>query len=241
MRQFSAAVVLAAVAQLTTATNNTSPDLGPGSVLPGGWSYVGCYTDDVNNRALDSGVGYTDQTGMSQGSCMVYCGSKGYNFAGIEYGTECYCGFGLKSSSSKDDDGTCDYICPGAQGTGDACGGQDHLSVFTNGPPSASNKPEVNGYTYSGCYVDSVSNRILNGALFDGPGYEAMTVEVCTSACKNAGYAVAGLEHESQCFCGSALPVDAQSVLGGPVDSGCDMLCEGDNTEWCGGDDRITV
>jgi hypothetical protein len=233
-------VLLALSAGLVSATEITTPYEGaprPGTVLPGGWSYVGCYKDNVNDRAL-SADGYTDPTGMSEGSCMVYCQSKGYNFAGIEYGTECYCGFGLDSDSTKEDDSFCNIECPGSQGTGDACGGQEHLSVFTNGPPKASNKPLVNGFSYSGCYVDSVSDRILVGYKTDGP---EMDVELCTSTCKENGYAIAGLEHATECFCSNTLAAGAQLVDGSVVDTGCDMLCPGDNTEFCGGQDRVTV
>lgn len=77
-------LLLALTTHLVSATDNTSPNLGPGKELPGGWSYYGCYSDDISNRALDV-QGYTDTTGMSEGSCMVYCGSAGYTFAGIEY------------------------------------------------------------------------------------------------------------------------------------------------------------
>jgi hypothetical protein len=232
------ALLLALTTHLVSATDNTSPNLGPGKELPGGWSYYGCYSDDVNDRALDV-KGYTDTTGMSQGSCMVYCGSAGYTFAGIEYGSECYCGFGLKSSSTKNVDGVCNYECPGAQGSGDACGGQDHLSVFTTGQSGGTNKPTVNNYDYAGCYADGgVDARVLTGSQTSSP---SMTVETCTSTCKAAGFSIAGLEHGSECFCGNSLPDGAQAIPGSPVDSGCDFVCVGDNSEWCGGNDRLTV
>ena len=236
MHHSFAALLLAGAAQLASATN-TSPNLGPGAVLPGGWSYYGCYSDSISDRVL-VGDKYVDETGMSQGSCMVYCKSKGFTFAGIEYGTECYCGFGLKSSSSKADDSSCNFECPGAQGTGDACGGQDYLSVFELDRGGADNKPQVGDYCYAGCYVDSVSERILVGSKSDG---DNMTVEKCTSTCKASGFSYAGLENASECFCGSSLLAGAQQALGNAVDSGCNMPCTGDSTEWCGGADRLTL
>ena len=51
---------------------------------PTGWTYEGCYTDSVSNRVL-TGTAYTDSTGMTEESCMSFCGNAGYTTAGMEY------------------------------------------------------------------------------------------------------------------------------------------------------------
>ena len=55
--------------------------LSPASNLPTGWSYLSCYTDSVSNRVLN-GATYADYYNMTGLSCIDYCGSKGYDFAG---------------------------------------------------------------------------------------------------------------------------------------------------------------
>lgn len=56
-------------------------------VLPGTWKYQGCYTDG-NPRTL-SGPTYGDGVAMTGESCIDYCDTRGYAFAGTEYSQEC--------------------------------------------------------------------------------------------------------------------------------------------------------
>ena len=57
-----------------------------------------------------------------------------------------------------------------------------------------------------------------------------MTVEMCVGACQTKGYALAGVEYGSQCFCGisisplSSVVADSQYQV---------MLCPGNSKEWC--------
>ena len=57
--------------------------------LPGTWTYQGCYTDP-GPRTLAS-ASYTNTTGMTEESCISYCSTLGYIYAGTEYSQEC-CG-----------------------------------------------------------------------------------------------------------------------------------------------------
>lgn len=57
-----------------------------------------------------------------------------------------------------------------------------------------------------------------------------MTVESCTTFCSSKGYAVAGLEYASQCWCGSSLTATATQVAAAE----CSLLCPGNNKEYCG-------
>ena len=47
--------------------------------LPGTWTSLGCYIDV--GRTLTDG-GYDDVFGMTDESCIAYCGSLGFNYAG---------------------------------------------------------------------------------------------------------------------------------------------------------------
>lgn len=52
-----------------------------------GWNYVGCANDSQSGRALGAAT-YTNATGMTVESCMAYCTSKNYKYAGLEYITQ---------------------------------------------------------------------------------------------------------------------------------------------------------
>lgn len=167
-------------------------DVSPASVLPPGWSYTGCYTDSTSSRSLNAAF-YYDNNAMTPQSCISFCSGKGYAVAGVEYSAECYCGATVPYYTG---DG-CNMPCTGDAGT--ACGGPNRLSVYSNPSSMVSTNPGPPGWTSQGCYQDSVSNRVL--------GYRANTqgglsIQLCTTACYNAGYQYAGAEYAGECWCG---------------------------------------
>ena len=63
-------------------------------------------------------------------------------------------------------------------------------------------------------------------------------VEYCVAACSGKGYAYAGLEYGSQCFCGNTLGTGSENV----ADSQCQvMLCPGNKGEYCSAGNRLIV
>jgi hypothetical protein len=66
-----------------------------------------------------------------------------------------------------------------------------------------------------------------------------MTTGKCKTACQNAGYVLAGVEYAAECFCDNTI-----QTPGGPAPDGdaqCNMPCAGDNTEMCGGSNRLNL
>lgn len=63
-----------------------------------------------------------------------------------------------------------------------------------------------------------------------------VTNELCTAACKSAGYPLAGTEYSGECYCGQVF-----SNGGAPATSGCNMVCNGNSSEICGGPNRLSV
>ena len=66
-----------------------------------------------------------------------------------------------------------------------------------------------------------------------------MTIELCTAACLAAGFSLAGVEYAGECYCGTTF-----TNGGGPAPDGnalCDMACNGNAAETCGGPDRLNV
>ena len=60
------------------------------------YSTLGCWTEGNGGRALAWNQGqYLDKSKMTTEYCLDGCGSKGYPYAGTEYGQECFCGVQL--------------------------------------------------------------------------------------------------------------------------------------------------
>ncbi|KAF2102406.1 WSC-domain-containing protein, partial [Rhizodiscina lignyota] len=96
-----------------------------------GWSYVGCATDSSTTRTFDgattiysAGVGDT----MTVDYCLNFC--KDYTYAGIEYGSQCYCGNTLASAAAPKagELGSCNMPCNG--NSTQFCGGNWALSSY---------------------------------------------------------------------------------------------------------------
>jgi hypothetical protein len=83
-----------------------------------------------------------------------------------------------------------------------------------------------------GCFVDSDS-RDLSGPSTSS---DSMTVEACSSFCTSNGYAYFGVQYTSQCFCGQSYGAYGQASA-----SDCNMACNGNGNETCGGTWRNSV
>jgi len=65
-----------------------------------GWAYIGCYSDNRDERALSGitfanlGIGKVTMTG-----CIAYCDANGFSLAGTEYAGQCFCDNVLVDSS----------------------------------------------------------------------------------------------------------------------------------------------
>lgn len=57
----------------------------------GGWTFRGCWTDNVNARTLTVGSVLVGAPGtkMTIEGCLAACGGMGYVYAGVEYSAEC--------------------------------------------------------------------------------------------------------------------------------------------------------
>jgi hypothetical protein len=130
------------------------------------------------------------------------------SLAGMEFGTQCYCGMALAFISTVGRTG-CTKACGG--NTGELCGGSNRLSVYNYTsyiPPQVVSN--VGQYNVSSCYVDSSSVRVLSAYTYT-PSTN-MTVENCVSKCYSKGYSKAGLEVGSECYCGDSVPSTATTA-----------------------------
>jgi Domain of unknown function (DUF1996)/WSC domain len=97
-----------------------------------GWKYLGCGTDvSSGTRTLaDKSSMYTAGVGnnMTVEFCMNFC--QGYKYAGLEYGSECFCGNALASDRAPKPGilGQCNMKCAGDNG--EYCGGGLAMSLY---------------------------------------------------------------------------------------------------------------
>ena len=64
-----------------------------------------------------------------------------------------------------------------------------------------------------------------------------MTNSGCIAACEAKSYTLAGTEDGGQCFCGNTLTGGSTQI----AETMCDMACEGDASQTCGGGWALSV
>ncbi|KAL8664532.1 MAG: hypothetical protein Q9202_002941 [Teloschistes flavicans] len=174
-----------------TASSPTSSTSSPSTPTVTGFDYQGCYTDSSSARVLTGKS--TSSSTMSYKTCASYC--SGYTYWGVEFGSQCYCGNSFTNPTTSAPASDCSTKC-----SGDAtqvCGAGNRMNLFKSNQQTPTNAT-VAGWTYSGCYTDSTSARVLTGkANYDS----ALTIEKCAALCK--GYKIFGAEYATQCYCGN--------------------------------------
>lgn len=142
----------AAASSTTSATSSTSAAGTTG--LPTGWSYKGCYVDNVDGRILITQK--PDSQTLTVESCVNACITSGYKIAGIEYSTQCFCGNTMINGGAlASDDSQCSNNCPGDPT--EKCGAGNRMSIYSNGAIVFQGKPKAQdtdlpgSWTYQGC------------------------------------------------------------------------------------------
>jgi len=112
------------------------------------------------------------------------------------------------------------------------CGGPSRMTMFNYtlgwGPPTL-----PTGWSSIGCWTDAGSTRALGSYSFTS---SSMTRELCMSTCLAKGYAFAGAEYSTECYCANSFALSSTSGA-----TGCTMTCGGNTTETCGGPNRLTA
>jgi WSC domain len=200
-----------------------------------GWTSLGCWSDSVGSRTLASSHINSDTT--SDDSCQAYCASVGYNYAGTEYGGECYCANTVNPDATQEPDTDCNMACQG-QPT-QPCGGPGRINLFWNGvsaaEPTLAVAPGIGNYEYTGCFTDSVYAR----ALSVRQNIADLTPAKCMTACASNGYKFAGVEYSSECYCGNE--IDNLQGFASDGEAQCNMPCSGDSSLKCGGPARVNI
>ncbi|KAI0541727.1 WSC domain-containing protein [Xylaria digitata] len=220
---------------------HTAPDLviTPIDDFPGGWYEVGCWSDDLRYPQL-GGSAYQDDS-LTIDSCVSWCDSKLYAFAGLKNGVYCYCGTDLKSKSVLLDDSQCSTLCPGDRDDEDdkeICGGPDSLSLYFNPYHQVYTNPGPEGSVSLGCFSEVHGISALDFKIPVEGGPLRMTVAKCVNECNIHGSSYAGLEQGTDCYCGDSIDDTAQPAT---EQYGCGYRCTGNASEWCGGVEHINL
>jgi len=202
----------------------------PPAVIPKAASYLGCFPDSGNFRALS----VTPQIGesMTPEVCLQKCTAIGYKYAGLEDGHECWCGETAPAASSKVAESKCSKQCTGSVQT---CGAPNFIEIYSTGVTTPLSPPPAPPASWStaGCYYDPVTPRALpNKQQISGP----VTIANCLAACENFAYA--GLEFGQECYCGMTIAGVQQAP-----DTDCNIPCAGNSPSpaMCGGGGRLNV
>ncbi|KIK64395.1 hypothetical protein GYMLUDRAFT_161073 [Collybiopsis luxurians FD-317 M1] len=174
---------------------------------------------------------------MTVETCVAFCNSVDYIYAGVEFASvliiitlDCDSTIQLPSVPTATSD--CDNPCAG--NASEICGGSESILIYTNGEPAPVIVQDIGNWSYTGCFTDSVGDRVLAAGI-DIPA--GVTAETCTATCHTAGFAVAGLENAQECWCGNALGNSSIHV----GDDECRDVCVADHDEYCGAANRLLV
>jgi len=243
-------------------TTPAGPTGGPSIVpLTGAFSYLGCYTESTNGRALSGLLNPVAGANLTIENCAAAC-SK-YIYFGTEFSGECYCANSLGTGSVLAVGGTdptqngCSMTCNG--NITEYCGGANRLSTYRRNStlpasgsasptaaPSATTSPagpitvqNITGYSYLGCYSEGSAGRALTGLANPIPG-NTVTPGACAKAC--GAYQYFGVEYSGECYCGDQINMGSALVAGNTPDvTGCSMICNGDQNSLCGGANRLNM
>lgn len=240
---------------------STATSTGPAAVqTAGSFSYQGCYSEGTSGRAL--GATYTTSGTMTVELCAAFC--KGYTYMGVEYSSECYCDNTIGAGGAPVTDGGCSMTCSGAPS--EFCGGPNRLNFYKSSPSTTGSSTttsqsststsstsssasatatgpvtvqNVPGYGYLGCYSEVQNGRALID-LQNPISSDKVSVEACGVAC--AGYTYFGVEYSGECYCGNTIQTGSSQVAGtDPSITQCNMACNANKNEYCGGPSRLNM
>ncbi|XP_012868659.1 PREDICTED: WSC domain-containing protein 1 [Dipodomys ordii] len=163
----------------------------PGPAARSRGTYLGCFSDEGQERTLKGAVFY-DLRKMTVSHCQDACAERSYIYAGLEAGAECYCGNRLPATRAGLQE--CNQECKGEKGT--ACGASDRLSVYRVDMLQPSSRKRQTA-TYRGCFrLPENSTNAFSTALIQAN----MTVETCSEFCSQKEFPLAVLRGW-ECYC----------------------------------------
>ncbi|TGJ81450.1 hypothetical protein E0Z10_g7326 [Xylaria hypoxylon] len=178
--------------------------------------YTGCYDNGQTGQkeALTLRTDL-DQQNMTVATCVSHC----------------------KVSTALLPEDQCTFPCTG--NSSETCGGDTEINIWMDPTfPPLADQTDVSEYVPVGCWTDEATE---GKALFyrqDSLDSSTMTTKDCLQSCLSGGFPFAGTEYGGECYCGvvvgngTALATDAST---------CNMPCNGNSDETCGGPSRLSL
>ncbi|KZL85915.1 copper radical oxidase [Colletotrichum incanum] len=209
----------------------TNGDVAPAILAAhGDFASLGCYSDHASARTLTTSISLPGNVRVSD--CTTACANQGFQYAGLEFGRECFCGSSIQNGGAPIPAKSCNMACTADKSQ--YCGGRAAINIYKSSKPQTGGPSVIpDGWEAKSCYTDSPSRRALS---YKVPSFDKFSAAQCVSKCAGLGYLYAGLEYGSECFCGST--IDGGNT---PASSGCDMSCAGNRFDTCGGAGRINI
>lgn len=91
---------------------------------------LGCYRDEKEFRLL-SGYFINFKSSNTPDKCVQLCLQSGFPYAGVQYGSECFCGADLPPDAVKLPDSSCNMKCSG--NLHEVCGGYYAMNIYETG------------------------------------------------------------------------------------------------------------
>ncbi|CAG2244656.1 Plasminogen,Hepatocyte growth factor [Mytilus edulis] len=175
-------------------------------------AYIGCYQDH-RKRILPKDV-LTDKS-MTVQKCRQFCRKKGFKFAGVENGNECFCGDVLRKNKQRKE-GDCKTPCSGNKQQ--ICGGPWRISIYTgtgsfpSHPSAGPNVIRKRSVEKENAFVKAITKatelnlnqhilvviRITEKEYCKDVTDKSMTVQKCRQFCRKKGFKYAGVEVASK-------------------------------------------
>ncbi|KAK8070329.1 hypothetical protein PG994_006945 [Apiospora phragmitis] len=193
-----------------TATSTTTQRPGSTATAVPTWQAVGCYRDlwPAAKRTLAELAETNDQT-LTPGRCQSTCRDRGYSYAGVENGRECWCGDAIQDDDKNAPaaEEACSTRCTGD--SDQACGGPALVYLYRW---TAETAPT---WVYLGCYGEEVGRILPHELPVPGGQDRNNTRAGCIEDCGRAGYVYAGLENGRECWCDNEIRQNGQLASDG--------------------------
>ncbi|KAM6340476.1 sialate:O-sulfotransferase 2 [Alca torda] len=191
--------------------------------------YIGCYVDNTRRRTL-RGVSFFDYKKMTVFRCQDNCAERGYLYAGLEFGAECYCGHKIQASNASESE--CNMACKGERSN--TCGGVNRLSIYRLELAQESAR-RYGSAIFRGCFrqPDNISIALPVSQLMLN-----MSVDKCVDFCTEKEYPLSALAGTA-CRCG--FPTTLFTLHEREDEQLCAQKCAGEEFESCGTAEYLLV
>ncbi|XP_058707109.1 sialate:O-sulfotransferase 2 [Poecile atricapillus] len=191
--------------------------------------YIGCYEDNTRQRTL-RGMSFFDYKKMTVFRCQDNCAERGYLYAGLEFGAECYCGHKIQAANASESE--CNMECKGERSN--TCGGINRLSVYRLELAQESAR-RYGSAIFRGCFrrPENVSIALPASQLMLN-----MSVDKCVDFCTEKEFPLAALAGTT-CRCG--FPSTLFPLHEREDEQLCAHKCAAEEFESCGSAEFLLV